>query len=401
MKKIFNKIDVKLCTLSKNIPKNNSKQNQQNKIKNTSKNEEINTKNEVINLESEKINKTQNQNTLTKNKARNEINMKNYKAKNNIKINAENGKNNIKIISKNEAKDKKNNKKLRDENEDYIFEIKYDGYRILAFLEGENVVLKSRNNKDFSNKFENVKNYLKTLNKTMILDGEICCFDDKGRSDFGLLQNSIKTNKNDFCYIVFDLIMLNQKDLRKFPLLKRKKLLEENLKSKFPVLICEYVKNDGEKVFEFAKNNGLEGIVAKKVNSIYNGVRDGNWIKIKCIKRQEFVVLGYKTTQKNAILSAIFVGFFDKNNLFCVGKVGTGFSEKMKKNLRQKFEKLETKLCKIKNIDKFEKDIIFLKPKLVAEIKFREITKDNKLRQASFVALREDKNAKNVIKEFI
>lgn len=281
----------------------------------------------------------------------------------------------------------------------YIYEIKYDGFRTVAFVYGQNVVLKSRNGMDLTKKFENVANNLKHLNKNMILDGEICCFDEKGRSDFGLLQNSIKQNKQNFCYVVFDLLALNFEDLRNLRLIERKKLLEKNLKSKDSIIVCDFAKTGGQKVFEFAKANNLEGIVAKNINSTYNACRDDDWIKIKCEKRQEFVIIGFKTTLKNKDLSAIYVGYYDKNNLICVGKVGTGFSENLKKSLKEKFVKLETKVCKIKNIEKFKDDFVLLKPKLVAEIKFNELTKDGKLRQASFVGLREDKNPKNVVLE--
>lgn len=286
-------------------------------------------------------------------------------------------------------------------SKDYIFEIKYDEYRTIAFVYGQNIVLKSRNGVDLTKKFENVANDLKNLNKNMILDGEICCFDENGRSDFGLLQNSIKQNKQNFCYVVFDLLELNYRDLRNLTLFERKKLLEKNLKNKNSILVCEFATKCGQKIFDFAKENNLEGIVAKNIYSTYNSCRDENWLKIKCEKRQEFVIVGFKTTQKNDVLSAIFVGYYDKNNLICVGKVGTGFNEKVKKSLKEKFKKLETKTCKIKNIEKFKEDFVFLKPKLVVEIKFREITKDGKLRQASFVGLRDDKNAKNVVFESV
>ncbi len=283
-------------------------------------------------------------------------------------------------------------------NKDYIFEIKYDGYRIVAFLSGKKVVLKSRNNQDYSEKFLVIKQELEKTNKTMVLDGEIVVFDEKGKSDFGMLQNAIKSKRNNFCYVVFDILALNGKDLRDLSLKKRKILLDKNLTTSKNIILSEFVKENGQKVFSFAKKNNLEGIVAKNVNSVYNDKRDNDWLKIKCYLRQEFVIIGFKTSEKNKVLSAIYVGFYKDNELYFVGKVGTGFSEKLKKELVDKFEKIKTNKLAIKNFD-IKEDICFLKPKLVAEVQYSNITQSKKLRQASFVGLREDKNPKQVFLE--
>ncbi|MGN1208102.1 MAG: DNA polymerase ligase N-terminal domain-containing protein [Christensenellales bacterium] len=200
-------------------------------------------------------------------------------------------------------------------SKDYIYEIKYDGYRIVAFCENGKVVLKSRNNKDFSNKFANVKKSLEKLKTTVVIDGEIVVFDEKGRSDFGLLQNSIESGYDNFVYVVFDILALNGKDLRKFPLKERKIFLENNINFDDTIVFCDYVKDNGKKVFAFAKKNNLEGIVAKNVLSTYNGKRDKDWLKIKCYHEQEFVIVGFKTTEKNKKLSAIFVGYYDSKDI--------------------------------------------------------------------------------------
>lgn len=281
----------------------------------------------------------------------------------------------------------------------FIFEIKYDGYRIVAFIDKKDVKLKTRNDKDFTDKFLGIKNSLQKLNNTMVLDGEIVVFDNNGKSDFGLLQNSIKNNKSNFYYVVFDVLAYNGKDLRNLPLKSRKIVLDEVLKTNQNIILCDYVKNNGNKVFEYAKKHNLEGIVAKNILSTYDNKRDENWQKIKCYLRQEFVIIGYSISEKNQLLSAIFVGYYANNDLFFIGKVGTGFSEQLKKELNEKFLKLKTNKINIKNSEKITQNIQFLKPKLVAEIQFSNITKDKKLRQASFVALREDKNPKNVVLE--
>lgn len=285
-------------------------------------------------------------------------------------------------------------------SKEYIYEIKYDGYRIVAYLDNEKVTLKTRNDKDYTSKFSSIANSLKKLNKTMILDGEIVVFDFNGRSDFNLLQESIKKNKKDFIYVVFDILALDGKDLREKPLSNRKIILEENIKnSDKNIIYSEYVKNNGKKVFSYAKKNKLEGIVAKKIDSIYNSKRDGDWLKIKCYLRQEFVIIGYTKTIKNKKLSAIYVGYYKDNELYYIGKVGTGYSEKQREDFGKKLEKQEIKKSKIKNIEKISEDIIFVKPTMVCEVQFAEITKEGKLRQASFVGLRDDKSPKDVVLE--
>lgn len=285
-------------------------------------------------------------------------------------------------------------------SKEYIYEIKYDGYRIVAYLDNEKVTLKTRNDKDYTSKFSSIANSLKKLNKTMILDGEIVVFDFNGRSDFNLLQESIKKNKKDFIYVVFDILALDGKDLREKPLSNRKIILEENIKnSDKNIIYSEYVKNNGKKVFSYAKKNKLEGIVAKKIDSIYNSKRDGDWLKIKCYLRQEFVIIGYTKTIKNKKLSAIYVGYYKDNELYYIGKVGTGYSEKQREDFGKKLEKQEIKKSKLKNIEKISEDIIFVKPTMVCEVQFAEITKEGKLRQASFVGLRDDKSPKDVVLE--
>ena len=282
-------------------------------------------------------------------------------------------------------------------SKNYIYEIKYDGYRIVAFLEKNKVVLKSRNNKDFTSKFESIKNSLKKLNKTMILDGEVVVFDSLGRSDFNTLQSSIKNNAENFSYVVFDILALDGQDLTNVKLQERKLILEESIKGcNNNIIYSSYIKNNGKKAFNYAKKNKLEGIVAKDINSVYNAKRDADWLKIKCYLRQEFVIIGFEKTNKNKKISSILVGYYKNKDLYFIGKVGTGFTEKQKDELSLKFKKLETKVNKIKNNDKIKEDFILIKPKMIAEIQFAEITKDGKLRQASFIGLREDKNPLDV-----
>lgn len=277
---------------------------------------------------------------------------------------------------------------------DWIFEIKYDGYRILSFVENKKVKLKTRNNNDYTKKFGAIEKSLLSISKQpFILDGEIVCFDENGRSDFSLLQDSIKNNSSPFYYVVFDILSFNGKDLRKEELSARKEILNNLLiNSPKNIIKSEYIVGKGKETFNFAKKNNLEGIVAKNLKSLYTGTRNGDWLKIKCYKRQEFVIGGYTKTDKNKYVSAILVGYYKNKKLCYAGKVGTGFNDKQRQELCKIFEKHKGEKNYFVNSPKSKEDITYLTPKLIAEIKFTELTKENILRQPSFIALREDKN---------
>ena len=284
----------------------------------------------------------------------------------------------------------------------WIFEIKYDGYRILSFIENGKVKLYSRNYNEYSEKFSQICKSLQIIAKktSMVLDGEVVCFDKDGRSDFGLLQQNIKTKKGGFVYVVFDILAFNGEDLREKSLKERKYLLEKVLtKSPKNIIYSSFVVGKGKESFNFAKELNLEGIVAKKFDSKYKGERNGEWLKIKCYKRQEFVIGGYTISSKNEILSAILVGYFKGKDFIYIGKVGTGFDEKTKSELISKFKKLKQNESSFINCKVKDEQTIYLKPEIVCEIKYAEITKEQRLRQPSFVGLRADKDSKNVVLE--
>ncbi|MBR6779221.1 MAG: non-homologous end-joining DNA ligase [Clostridia bacterium] len=279
----------------------------------------------------------------------------------------------------------------------WIFEIKYDGYRILSFVENGKVKMFTRNKLDYTKKFDSIAKSLKKIDQdAFVVDGEIVSFDETGKSNFGLLQQNIKDGKNNFHYVIFDLIALNGKDLRTLPLIERKKELEKILaKADDNLVYSTHIVGKGKESFALAKEKQLEGIMAKKIDSTYVGKRTDDWLKIKCYLRQEFVIIGYTTTEKNQLLSALLLGYYDDKKLKFIGKVGTGFDAVQRKNLNQKFKYIESKISPLKE-DLNIKNVKWLKPTLVAEIQYAEITKDGLLRQPSFIGLRVDKNAKNV-----
>lgn len=281
---------------------------------------------------------------------------------------------------------------------DWLFEIKYDGYRLLAFVENGKVKCVSRGGQDYTKKFDEIAQSLSQIDEqTFVVDGEVVAFDKNGRSDFGLLQKHIK-ECGEKTYVIFDLLELNGQDLRDKPLIERKTLLQRLFsKERQHLMFSEHIVGNGKKVFQFAKKHNLEGLVAKNSNSSYSGNRNGDWLKIKCYARQEFVICGYTTTEKNKTLSALVLGYYQKDKLIFAGKVGTGFDEKDRAELAKKLNKIATKICQIDIIPQSAKlDAVWTKPKYVAEIQFAELTKDKILRQPSFIALREDKDAKSV-----
>ena len=282
---------------------------------------------------------------------------------------------------------------------DWLFEIKYDGYRIVSFVENGKVKMLSRNNINYTKKLKVISENLKKINHTsFVVDGEIVSFDKNGKSDFGLLQESIKKGGSSLYYCIFDLLSLNGEDLRNLPLIERKAKLERMLfKSNNNLIYSSHV-DDGKETFDFAKQNNLEGIIAKKKISVYTGKRTDDWLKIKCYARQEFVIAGYTTSDKNTVLSALLLGYYKNKKLVYAGKVGTGFDKKARKDLVATFKSSIAKESPFSDKIKVN-NAVWLKPKFVAEIQFAEFTLDNLLRQPSFVGLRPDKNAKDVVLE--
>lgn len=285
----------------------------------------------------------------------------------------------------------------------WIYELKYDGYRIMAFLEGNSIRLMTRNKNDYSRRFYNISSSIIDWAKgrAMVLDGEVVITDSSGKTDFQALQNFMKNNKEQhLTYIVFDILALDGVDLRGRTLIERKEILE-NLMKDAPknIYYSRYVIGNGKESFSAACEADMEGIVGKKSDSVYSGTRNGDWIKLKCDKRQEFVIGGYSLSDKKTYgISSLLLGVYDDEELIYVGRAGTGISESEMKVLEEKFVNLK----RIKSPFKIEprirsnEKITWLEPRLVAEIKFAEMTKENLLRQASYKGIRTDKDPKEI-----
>ena len=292
------------------------------------------------------------------------------------------------------------------EGDDWLYEVKYDGYRILAFLEGNTARLITRNGNDYTERFPEAASSLAdwAAGRAMVLDGEMTVTDDRGRTDFQALQNYMQhpTGK-DLTYIIFDLLALNGEDYRERPLIERKKVLEVLMQDAPRNLhYSRHVAGMGKESFEAARRENLEGVVGKKADSVYSGTRNGDWVKLKCEKRQEFVIGGYTRTEKNTDgVSSLLLGVYEGEELIYTGRAGTGMNARSSAELAERFAELKRETSPFANAPRARANekSTWLEPQLAAEIRFAEWTKGGLLRQASFKGLRTDKDPKTIRKE--
>ncbi|HEX7260466.1 MAG TPA: DNA ligase D, partial [Luteolibacter sp.] len=274
---------------------------------------------------------------------------------------------------------------------DIIHELKFDGYRLIIVKHRGELTIYTRNGHDWTDKFKSLAKHLTAISKQdFILDGEAVVWDEKGRSDFGDLQAVLKSHPNDVSFVAFDLLHFNGLNLRDLPLDERKKRLAELVPDEEGVVRRSSVWSSdmGPDLFEQACKLGLEGIISKGLSGTYRPGDRKDWTKSKCRARQEFVVCGY-TPPKSSLpaFSSLVLGTYENGKLIPRGKVGTGFSEQDRRDYLAMFTPLETDARAFA----FPERVIWLKPRLVAEVEFAELTRDGSVRQASFVAMREDK----------
>src|ERR1700719_2085500 len=300
---------------------------------------------------------------------------------------------------------------------DWIYEIKFDGYRALALRDGSETRLLSRNQKDLGSKFPEVKDSIAALDvQEVIIDGEIVALDEKGRSSFQLLQSfDMGQEKPPILFYAFDLLRLDGKNLQNLPIEERKAKLEELLK-KPPGVIRYSVSftKDIKELLARAQKMGLEGLIGKRSGSRYEaGKRTGAWVKIKLHQEQEFVIGGYTEPEgSRKYFGALLVGFYEGKNLKFAGRVGTGFSDKLLRWLFDNLQKIRVETCPFSNLpapgrNRWDQGLTaaemkrsrWVKPSVVCQVKFTEWTRDDRLRQAVFLGIREDKNPNEVVRE--
>ena len=299
----------------------------------------------------------------------------------------------------------------------WIYELKFDGYRALAFKADKEVRLVSRNRTVFNNDYPQLIDSLKLLTaKAATIDGEIAALDQNGKSSFQLLQSYGKTKQTPLVYYAFDLLFLDGTDLRSRPLTERRKLLA-NLLKKAPdnIRFSEELRGAGEEVLRVARQFGLEGLIAKRSDSRYeSGRRSRSWVKVKLTHQQEFVVGGYTLPDGGRkYFGALLVGYNGPvGRLLYAGRVGSGFSERALAELYNGLQTIRRATCPFVNLPEKRpgrwglgitssvmKQCEWVEPVLVAQVKFTEWTSDEQLRQPVFLGLRTDKQAKDVVRE--
>ena len=291
---------------------------------------------------------------------------------------------------------------------EWVHEIKYDGYRMLCRIDGGQVRLISRNEKDWTQAFPTIVAEAQQLPLTNgWLDGEVVSLDTRGISSFQALQNALEKGRMavHIVYYVFDLLFLNGQDLTTLALSERKSLLANLLQSGAvsQIRYSEHMEIEGEIFYRYACQHGLEGIISKRRDLEYTSRRTKTWIKVKCLRRQEFVIVGYtEPGGARTAFGALLLGVYERDGrLVHCGKVGTGFNESDLQALLRRLKTLEQKTSALTPVPKGAefRNVHWVKPELVAEVGFSEWTAGGSLRHPSFVGLREDKPAAEVVRE--
>jgi bifunctional non-homologous end joining protein LigD len=284
---------------------------------------------------------------------------------------------------------------------DWVYEMKWDGYRAVAEIEDGKVALYSRNGKSLAKKFSPVADALKKFRFDAILDGEIVATDDQGVPDFQLLQDYQKTGKGHLLYYVFDLVYLEGHDLTGLPLIKRKEILKKILPDSSRIRFSDHIEKDGKAFFKVVKEKGLEGIVAKHGQSKYRiGARSKQWLKVKTHLAQEAVIAGFTQPRGGRKgFGALALGVFEGDGLVFIGHCGGGFNAESIMEIRGKLDPLIRKKCPFKILPETNTEVTWVKPELVCEVVFHEWTGEGLMRQPVFSRLREDKAAREVVRE--
>jgi bifunctional non-homologous end joining protein LigD len=276
----------------------------------------------------------------------------------------------------------------------WVYEEKYDGYRILAYKEGRKVTLYSRNAKDRTESFSEVARGIEGLSDaTLLLDGEVVAFDRRLVSRFQLLQQG----EVPYVYAVFDCLYREGRDLRNHPLPERRSALEEAIGRADRLFASRRLAANGLDAYRLARKKGYEGLVAKDSSAPYIEGRSRKWLKVKVHQQEEFVIGGFtEPGGSRAYFGALLLGAYRGSDLVYVGKVGTGYTEKTLASLHRKLAPLARKQPPFVNPPR-EKGATWVAPKLVAQVSFHEWTDDEKLRQPVFLGLRDDKKPGEVV----
>ncbi|MFL5742996.1 MAG: DNA ligase D [Flavisolibacter sp.] len=287
------------------------------------------------------------------------------------------------------------------DDEDWLFEIKWDGYRALAYIQGRDVDLRSRSNLSFNEDYAPIVNALRSWGINAVTDGEITVINEKGKADFEALQNWQRTKLGNLVYYVFDILWLDGINLMKLPLYRRKEILQKLIPHKGPILFSDSIDQFGVDFFRVARENELEGIVAKKKQSVYTpGKRSNDWLKMPTEIRQEFVIGGWAESDSGRPFRSLLFGYYEDGKLINAGHAGGGYKDAQMHQILSRLKKLEIKKSPFANEVETDTKAHWIKPQLVAEIKYASITSSGKIRKpAIFLGFREDKSPQDVRKE--
>jgi bifunctional non-homologous end joining protein LigD len=294
---------------------------------------------------------------------------------------------------------------------DWLFELKWDGWRGLAFLDrdgrsradrgtsGEPLRLTSRSGQSLLERFPELRRLADCVSASQcVLDGEIVALDENGRASLGLLQQRMQTRgdvSSPLCYYVFDLLYVDGWDMRGVPLLERKRLLRDLLRTDQTVLFSDHVENEGRLLFELARERGVEGIMAKRKSSTYSSGRSDQWQKIKFFQSTDCVIVGWTLSrQKRAHFGALVLAMYQNDDLVWVGNVGSGFNELSLKDIHAELQPLALPACPLREVPKIAEEVVWVQPERVCIVRYGDWTQTGVLRHPVFTALRRDKPAR-------
>jgi bifunctional non-homologous end joining protein LigD len=286
---------------------------------------------------------------------------------------------------------------------DWIFEVKWDGYRAVAEIRDGGVSLYSRNRISFNRKFSPIAEVLGKFRYDAVLDGEIVVVDDRGHADFQMLQDYRKTGRGHLIYYVFDLLHFAGHDLMDLPLIRRKELLKKILPSASNIKFSDHIREEGALFFKVVKEKGIEGIIAKHSQSAYRmGRRSQEWLKVKTHLTQEGVIAGFTEPRgSRKKFGALILGVFKDDDLIFIGHTGGGFKAETLREIRERMDPLIRKKCPFKVEPRTNTPVTWVKPELVCEVMFHGWTDEGLMRQPVFLRLREDKAAREVVREIL
>lgn len=285
----------------------------------------------------------------------------------------------------------------------WLFEMKFDGYRMQAAIAGDQVRCYSRGGHDWTRQFGYVVPALSQITKgTALIDGELCAMDEHGRTNFTLLKKGLD-GRRPVVFYAFDLLELDGEDVARLPQIERKQRLEAllaNVPADAPIAYSEHIVGRGEEVLQAMRDGGHEGVIAKSPTArYYGGDRSTAWLKVKCVQRQEFVVVGWRPPDYGVDnVRGLFLATYENGELVYRGGVGTGFTDKMRRETWEVLQLIRSETpLRIKGMPRTEaRACRWVQPRLLAEVEYTEITPDGLIRHPSFKGLREDKDAREV-----